>query len=126
MSIRMPQPDSSILARRAAIVADLRNIVPGEGVIEKTSEMRAYETDGLTAYREVHEVDAYPTPTPTLLVRGADDFPKALAPIYRDICAQNPNAREVVIAGTRHVPMMDAPDEFNRVMQVFLDELPLG
>ena len=27
--------------------------MPGEGVIETTTEMRAYETDGLTAYRQL-------------------------------------------------------------------------
>lgn len=75
---------------------------------------------GLTAYEEVHDVEVYPEATPTLLVRGARDFPKALAPIYRDICDKNPAAREVVIPATRHVPMMDTPDEFNAIVGEFL------
>jgi glycolate oxidase len=53
MSIQMPKPDSRVLSRRAAIVAALRKIVPVEGVIENTEEMRAYETDGFTAYRQL-------------------------------------------------------------------------
>ncbi|MBA1993857.1 FAD-binding protein, partial [Escherichia coli] len=40
------------LARRAEIVAALRAIVPGEGVIDSAAEMLAYESDGLTAYRQ--------------------------------------------------------------------------
>jgi hypothetical protein len=32
-------------------VAALRRIVPSEGVVEAPIEIRAFETDGLTAYR---------------------------------------------------------------------------
>ena len=49
--ITMPQPDRTVLARRAEIVAALRKIVPGEGVIDSERERRAFECDGLTAYR---------------------------------------------------------------------------
>src|SRR5919108_2699193 len=51
--LMMPQPNAEIIARRQEIAADLRAIVPGEGVIETPVEMRAYETDGLTAYRQM-------------------------------------------------------------------------
>ena len=37
--ITMPLPDQAVLARRAEIVAALRRIVPGEGVID--AERRA-------------------------------------------------------------------------------------
>ncbi len=50
--MRMPDPDQGIIARRAEIVAALRQIVPGEGVIDDPDELRPYETDGLTAYRQ--------------------------------------------------------------------------
>ena len=49
--LTMPLPDQSVLARRAEIVHALRAIVPGEGVIDAADELRAYESDGLTAYR---------------------------------------------------------------------------
>ena len=52
MAIRMPAPDQAVLARREAVVKALRAIVPGEGVIDSLDEMRAYESDGLTAYRQ--------------------------------------------------------------------------
>jgi glycolate oxidase len=48
----MPEPDAAIIARRDAIAAALRTIVPGEGVIAAEPERRAYESDGLTAYRQ--------------------------------------------------------------------------
>src|SRR6478609_7666082 len=50
--MEMPAPDASVIARRDAIVAALRRIVPGEGVIVSEPERRAYESDGLTAYRQ--------------------------------------------------------------------------
>jgi glycolate oxidase len=53
MSLRLPEPDARILVERARIVAELRRIVPGEGVIEDPVELRAYECDGLTAYRNL-------------------------------------------------------------------------
>ena len=47
------EPDAgAAIARRAEIAAALRRIVPGEGVIVSEPERRAYESDGLTAYRQ--------------------------------------------------------------------------
>ena len=51
MTVAMPQLDGAVLARRAEIVAALKRIVPGEGVIASEEAMRPYESDGLTAYR---------------------------------------------------------------------------
>src|SRR2546429_7895932 len=59
----MPQPDEAVLARRERIVAALRDIVPGEGVIAAEREMRPYETDGLTAYRQLPMVVVLPETT---------------------------------------------------------------
>lgn len=63
MSVRMPPPDQSVLARRDAIVVALRRIVPGEGVIAHEREMRPYESDGLTAYRQLPMVVVLPDTT---------------------------------------------------------------
>jgi len=61
--MRMPDPDRDVIARRAAIAADLRRIVPGEGVIDEEDERRVYETDGLTAYRELPLLTVLPSTT---------------------------------------------------------------
>jgi glycolate oxidase len=53
MSVRTPEPDGAVLERRERIVAALRTIVPGEGVIAAERELRPYESDGLTAYRQL-------------------------------------------------------------------------
>jgi glycolate oxidase len=59
----MPEPDSAVLGRRGRIVAALRNIVPGEGVIASEREMRPFESDGLTAYRQLPMVVVLPETT---------------------------------------------------------------
>ena len=61
--LRMPEADRTVLERREAIVAALRAIVPGEGVIAGEREMRPYESDGLTAYRQLPMVVVLPDTT---------------------------------------------------------------
>ena len=63
MSVRMPEADQIVLSRRDAIVAALRVIVPGEGVIAGEREMRPFESDGLTAYRQLPMVVVLPSTT---------------------------------------------------------------
>ena len=61
--IQMPPLDSAILARRAEIVSALRNIVADEGVISDPDELRAYESDALTAYAQVPLAVVLPSTT---------------------------------------------------------------
>ena len=56
----MPKADEKTMARRAEIVAAMRAVVPGEGVVETVNEMRAFETDALTAYRQLPLVVVLP------------------------------------------------------------------
>jgi len=50
--MEMPLPDAGVILRREEIAAALRAIVPGDGVIVSEPLRRAYESDGLTAYRQ--------------------------------------------------------------------------
>jgi len=59
----MPAPDQAVLARRERIAAALRVMVPGEGVIAAEREMRPYESDGLTAYRQLPMLVVLPDTT---------------------------------------------------------------
>ncbi|MGO8829266.1 MAG: FAD-linked oxidase C-terminal domain-containing protein [Steroidobacteraceae bacterium] len=52
MSVKMPAPDPRTLARRGQIAAAMRDIVPGEGVIDHLDELAPYESDALTAYAQ--------------------------------------------------------------------------
>jgi len=57
----MPEPDQKILSRRAEIIQALKQLVPGEGIISDTDEMRPYESDGLTAYRQLPMIVVLPS-----------------------------------------------------------------
>lgn len=61
--MKMPKPNQETIARRAEIIRDLSKIIPGEGVIEDERELRAYECDGLMAYRQLPMVVALPETT---------------------------------------------------------------
>jgi glycolate oxidase len=63
MSLKMPALDENVLARRQEIIAALRQIVPGEGVIDDGDALRVYESDGLTAYRQRPMVAVLPQTT---------------------------------------------------------------
>lgn len=49
--IEMPKPDRSVIDRKADIVDALCKVLPSDSVIFDEHETRAYECDGLTAYR---------------------------------------------------------------------------
>ena len=51
--VALPEPDRAIMARRDAIVEDLRRLVGAAAVIADEDGRRAYETDALTAYRRM-------------------------------------------------------------------------
>ena len=59
----MPAPDQATLARREDIVARLRAVVSGEGVIADAHALAAYECDGLTAYRAMPLAVVLPSTT---------------------------------------------------------------
>ena len=61
--LKMPDADTDVIARREEIAAALREIVPGEGVITEEAERRAYETDGLTAYKQLPMIVVLPETT---------------------------------------------------------------
>ena len=51
--IRLPEPKQDVLDRRDAIIAGLRPLLGDEAVIAEPNLLKPYETDGLTAYRQV-------------------------------------------------------------------------
>jgi pimeloyl-ACP methyl ester carboxylesterase len=57
---------------------------------------------------------------PTLVLVGDEDRPKPLA--AADLLEKSlPNARKVVMPGTAHLPNLERPDEFNRLILDFLE-----
>ncbi|MFM2389489.1 MAG: hypothetical protein RLZZ437_1044 [Pseudomonadota bacterium] len=49
--MEMPRPNPDVLSAKARIVAGLRAVLPDDAVIDDVRETRAYECDGLAAYR---------------------------------------------------------------------------
>ena len=49
--MEMPVPNAAILARKSALIEKLQSVLPKDAVIHEPSETRAYECDGLTAYK---------------------------------------------------------------------------
>ena len=78
---------------------------------------------GITGFLSVHEIEGYHGNPPMLLVRGENDFPKHLKKIYDGIIALNPNARQVTVSDSKHQPMNDHPEEFNRLIGEFFEEV---
>jgi glycolate oxidase len=61
--MQMPEPDAGVIARRSEIIARLREMLPAASVIVDEDELRAYECDGLTAYRQIPLIVALPETT---------------------------------------------------------------
>jgi len=62
--IRLPDPKQDVLARRDAVIAGLRAAVAdAEGVIADPISLKPYETDGLSAYRQMPLAVALPETT---------------------------------------------------------------
>ena len=109
----MPKADEKVLARRAEIVAAMRAIVPGEGVVETVNEMRAFETDALTAYRQL----------PLVVV-----LPQTVDQVSRILRYCNENGVRVVPRGSGTslsggaLPLADAVllvmSRFNRILEI--------
>jgi len=65
--MHMPEPDAAIIAKRPEIVDQLNRLVPagpfGTNVITDPDGLRAYECDGLSAYRQLPMVVVLPETT---------------------------------------------------------------
>ena len=61
--LQMPDPDAEVIARRTEIAAALHAILPQECVITAEDSLRVYESDGLTAYKQLPMIVALPETT---------------------------------------------------------------
>jgi glycolate oxidase len=59
----MPEPDRAVIARRGEIAVAMRAIVGDGNVISDETGLRPYESDGLTAYRQVPMLVVLPETT---------------------------------------------------------------
>jgi glycolate oxidase len=116
MPVHMPEADAAVLSRRAEIVAALRAIVPGEGVIDAAAEMRAYESDGLTAYAQLPMVVVLPETT--------EQVSRVLALCHRGGIKVVPRGAGTSLSGGA-LPLADGVllgmAKFNRILEIDFD-----
>lgn len=109
----MPEPKADILARRAQIIADLRAIVPGEGVIDTETEMRPFESDGVTAYRQM--------PLTVVLPSTTEQVSKVLAYAHANGIPVVPRGAGTSLSGGA-LPLADGillgMGKFNRILDI--------
>jgi len=109
----MPAPDREVLSRRAAIAEALRAIVPGEGVIAAADELRAYESDGLAAYKQL--------PMLVVLPSTVDQVARILRYCHENRIKVVPRGGGTSLSGGS-LPLADgivlAMGKFNRVLEI--------
>ena len=118
--MRMPEADAGVLARRAEIVERLRDIVPpgplGDGVITDAEALRTYESDGLTAYRQV--------PMVVVLPETVEQVSRILAYCHAEKIKVVPRGSGTSLSGGA-LPLADAVTlglgKFNRILEVDYD-----
>ena len=117
MAVAMPEPDQAVLARREEIIAALRAIVPGEGVIDDPAALRPYETDGLTAYRQ--------PPLAVVLPETTAQVSAVLAWCHAHKVKVVPRGSGTSLSGGA-LPLADAVllglSKFNRVLDIDYDD----
>ena len=113
----MPKPDQAVLDRRESIVAALRTLVPDEGVISEAAELRPYESDGLTAYRQ--------PPMVVVLPETVEQVSAVLAWCHRQGVKVVPRGAGTSLSGGA-LPLADAVlmgmARFNRVLDIDYDD----
>src|SRR3954466_13042311 len=116
MSVIMPDLDQAVLARRGEIVAVLSAIVPGEGVISAERAMRPFESDGLTAYKQLPMVVVLPETT--------DQVAKVLRYCHDNGVRVVPRGAGTSLSGGA-LPLVDGVllgmSKFNRIREIDYD-----
>ncbi len=97
-------------------------------VVERAHEIAAgQDPDGLV--RAIEAIRSRPDSTEAvtsgipLLVVAGDGDPLIGPEVARELAAASPNGRAEIIEACGHLPSMERPEEFNRVLTTFLAEL---
>ena len=112
----MPEPEPGVISRRRDIAEALRAIVPGEGVIVDEDERRAYESDGLTAYKQL--------PLIVVLPETTDQVSQVLRHCFEAGVKIVPRGAGTSLSGGA-LPLADAVTlglgKFNRILEIDFD-----
>jgi len=61
--MQMPKPDEAVIARRAEIVLALQSLTNPDNVLAKEHELKAFDCDGLTVYKQLPMIAVLPETT---------------------------------------------------------------
>jgi len=112
---RLPEPDRDVLARSAAIIKDLEQLIGADAVISEEEGRRTFETDALTVYRRV--------PLAVVLPRSTEEVAKVLKYCHEQRIKVVPRGAGTSLSGGA-LPAEDAVvvaiSRMNRVLDVDL------
>ncbi len=112
-AIAFPPPDLSVIARRSEILAGLARLVPAECLIESEDERRAFETDGLTAYRQM--------PLAVVLPRSTEEVSAVMRFLHAERIKVVPRGAGTSLCGGA-IPQPDAVvvglSKMNRILDI--------
>ena len=114
--MQMPEPDTAVIARRAEIVEALGRFLPARCIIATEDELRPYETDGLTAYRQLPMIVVLPETT--------EQVSQVLAYCHAEGVKVVPRGAGTGLSGGA-LPLADAITlglgKFNRILDIDFD-----
>jgi glycolate oxidase len=128
--IALPEPDRAVIGRRDAIVKDLVRLVGAGSVIADEDGRRAFETDGLTAYRCM--------PLAVTLPRSTEEVSRLLAYCHRNkikvvargagtsLCGGALPAEDAIVIGLSRMHKVLDVDTLNRTARVEVGITNLG
>ena len=128
--IALPEPDRRVIAKRDAIVKELVGLVGSAAVIADEDGRRAFETDGLTAYRCM--------PLAVVLPRTTEEVSKLLAYCHRNrikvvargagtsLCGGALPAEDAIVIGVSKMSRVLEVDVLNRFARVEVGITNLG
>jgi len=109
----MPDPDQQVIDRSDEICAALRDLVPGNCVIDSPESMRAFDADGLSAYRQL--------PLVVVLPETVDQIAAVMKYCHQQGIKLVPRGAGTSLSGGA-LPLSDAVllglGKFNRILEI--------
>ena len=114
--MKMPEPDKAVIERREEIISSLMKFVPSESIISEKKELSVYESDGLTAYRQV--------PMIVVLPETVEQISQVLSYCYNNNVKIVPRGAGTSLSGGA-LPLADGITlglgKFNKILEIDYD-----
>ena len=109
----MPEPDQTVIDRRGDICGALRRMLPDGCVVDSTESMKAFDSDGLSAYRQI--------PLAVVLPETVDQIAAVMKYCHEQEIKVVPRGAGTSLSGGA-LPLADAVllvlGKFNRILEV--------